>query len=69
MEKTMKLTAMTPVKEREYPDKQTGETRKVAWVELTLTDGIDTMVAEMVVPPTYENGQYIFTSRRKEIYI
>lgn len=29
MEKTMKLVSMTPLKEREYPDKQTGELRKV----------------------------------------
>lgn len=56
----MKLVSMTPLKEREYPDKQTGELRKVHWVELTLTDGIDTMIAEMVVPPTQENGQQVF---------
>ena len=60
MEKTMKLTAMTPLKEREYPDKQTGEMRKVHWVELTLTDGIDTMVAELTVAGVRENGQLVF---------
>ena len=60
MEKTMKLVTMSPLKEREFPDKQSGEMRKVHWVELTLTDGIDTVVAEMTVQGVRENGQTVF---------
>lgn len=45
----MKLVRMSPLKEREYADRQTGELRKVHWVELQLTDGVDTLVAEMTV--------------------
>lgn len=60
MEKTMKLVSMTPLKEREYPDRQTGELRKAHWVELTLTDGIDTMIAELTVPATMEDGRPVF---------
>lgn len=56
MEKTMKLVSMTPLKKREYPDKKTGENREIAWVELEMTDGIDSLIAELVVPPVYENG-------------
>lgn len=51
MEKTMILKAVSALRSREFPDKQTGEMRKVCWVDLTLSDGIDTMVGELTVPP------------------
>ena len=50
MEKTMILNNVSPVKVDEYEDKQTGEKRSFHYVELTLRDGIDTVVAELAVP-------------------
>lgn len=67
MEKTMKLVSMTPLKEREYPDKQTGELRKTHWVELLLTDGVDTLVAELTVAPAYEQGAPVFRQPALEL--
>ena len=54
----MILKAVSPLKEREYPDQQSGELRKAHWVELTLTDGLDTMIGELTVYPQRDvNGQ------------
>ena len=63
----MKLVQMTPLKEREHPDKKTGELRKAHWVELTLTDGIDSMVAELTVMPDYEQGQPVYRQPALEV--
>ena len=52
MEKTMVLQNLSPVKHDEFTDKLTGELRTLHFCELTMTDGIDTIVAELPVPPT-----------------
>jgi hypothetical protein len=63
MEKIMILKAVSPLKEREYPDQQTGEMRKVHWVELELTDGVDTVIGELNVRPQRGvNGQTVITA-------
>lgn len=39
---------------REYPSQQTGEIRRVQWMELHLSDGIDDFVGELTVRPTQQ---------------
>ena len=46
----MVLKGVSPVMSRQFPDKQTGATVTINWVELTLTDGVDTIVAELTLP-------------------
>ena len=50
MEKMMILRAVSPMMSRQFPDKQTGATVTIHWVELTMTDGIDTIVGELTLP-------------------
>ena len=56
MEKTMILNNVSLVKNDEYEDKQTGEKRSFHYCELTLTDGIDTIIAELAVPGVKDAG-------------
>ena len=46
----MVLQAVSPVKCDEYTDKQSGEIRTFHYCELTLTDSLDTIIAELAVP-------------------
>ena len=39
---------------REFTAQQTGETRKVQWMELYLSDGIDEFVGELTIRPTQQ---------------
>lgn len=61
MEKIMILEAVSPLKEKSFPSSRTGESVTMHWVELTLTDRIDTMVAEMNVPASKdESGRDVY---------
>ena len=61
MEKTMILQAVSPLKEKSFQGSRTGETVTMHFVELTLSDGIDTIVAEFSVPPTVdEQGKQVY---------
>lgn len=51
-----RLKSKSGLLSREYPDQKTGEVRKVNWVELHMSDGIDDFVGELVVRPTLVNG-------------
>ena len=46
----MILKGVSPLMSRQFPDKQTGATVTIHWVELTMTDGIDTIVGELTLP-------------------
>ena len=61
MEKIMFLQAVSPLKEKSFQGSRTGETVTMHYVELTLSDGLDTMVAELSVPPTTdEQGKQVY---------
>lgn len=49
-----RLKSKSALLSREYPDQRTGGTRKVQWMELHLSDGIDDFVGEMTVRPTQQ---------------
>ena len=49
-----KLKSKSGLLSREYPSQQTGEIRKVYWVEAYLSDGIDEFVGELPVRPTQQ---------------
>jgi len=51
-----RLKSKSALLSREYPDQKTGEVRKVQWLELYLSDGIDDFVGELVVRPQMVNG-------------
>lgn len=55
MEKIMILEAVSPLKEKSFQGSRTGENVTMHWVDLTLTDGIDRMVAELSVPATKDD--------------
>ena len=57
----MILEAVSPLKEKSFQGSRTGENVTMHWVELTLTDRIDTMVAEMNVPASKdESGHDVY---------
>lgn len=60
MEKVVKLVSISPLKEREYEDKNSHELRKLHWAELEFTDGLDTFIAELPVRGINENGKIVF---------
>ena len=49
-----RLKSKSGLLSREYPDQRTGGTRKLQWMELHLSDGIDDFVGEMTVRPTQQ---------------
>lgn len=55
MKQIMKLTEVSPLMSRSFQDKQTGADVTINWVELTLTDGVDTFVGELIVPKTKDD--------------
>lgn len=56
----MILKAVSPLKKREFPSSKDGQMITIYWVELKLSDGIDTMIAELVVPATRdEKGEMV----------
>lgn len=58
MEKIMILKDLSPVYCDEYTGNANGETRQFHYCLLTLTDGIDTVIGEMLVPGSKdESGQ------------
>lgn len=59
MEKMMVLKGVSPVMSRQFPDSQSGATVTIFWVELTMTDGIDTIVGELRLPKVRNaQGEY-----------
>lgn len=48
------LKSQTGLLSREYPDQRSGETRRVNWVEVYVSDGVDEFVGELVVRPTQQ---------------
>lgn len=56
-----RLKSKSALLSREYPDQKTGEIRKVQWVELHLSDGIDDFVGEMTVRPTQQQDGTMLT--------
>ena len=47
MENTVRIIAQSPLTQRQYIDKKTGETKVINTVTLKLTDGIDTFLGEI----------------------
>lgn len=64
MEKTVRILEQSGLLQRNYTDRKTGEQKVINFVQLKLTDGIDTFVGDItgeraVNCPTYDkNYQY-----------
>ena len=64
MEKTVRILEQSGLQQRNYTDRKTGEKKVINFVQLKLTDGIDTFVGDItgeraVNCPTYDkNYQY-----------
>ena len=52
MKTMMRLKAASPLMTREWPDSKTGEVKRIHWMELYLSDGVEEMVGELTVRPT-----------------
>jgi hypothetical protein len=48
MDITVRVLEQTPLAQRQYKDKKTGEQKTLDCVTLKLTDGIDTFIAEII---------------------
>lgn len=52
MKRIARLKAASPLLTREWPDPTTGEIKKINWLALHLSDGVEDFIGELAVRPT-----------------
>ena len=61
----MYLKEVSPLMSRSFQDNQ-GGTTTINWVEMTLTDGLDNLIAELIVNPERDTSGQLLPVRQPE---